>query len=653
MIKNLRIKFLLFFLTLISAAGVMIYTLYQSISDHAAMIRFETNVVQPLDHLATSALHVESRYLQQLLPEGRSNEDTVLEITQWRPEVQRIFAQLHREVDYDPAMRNIVEILQKDWDRYIETIQAQNRIGDAIIDNSKSVLVRYINAYQAFHKSLDYNRRLLFSQIMGQLTQNLNRQKNLFYFALAIFIISFGLMTTVLLGINRMNKKLQNYLYTKEEYQKQLDEANAKLSRYSKELEQEVKKRTHEALEHLLYHPLTKLPNRTNLLQQIENLDRASAALFNIDNFVAYNDLFGAEVGDRIIKAYAKFLRESIPLRYTLYHLQGDEFAIVETDPKHHDHFKKRIEEIAKKVYEFHYLDLNGDFLLHLSIGVAVDTSDALIKADMALKHAKKSKERIVYFSDTLIKPQQILANINMTKELSQAIKEDRIIPYLQPIAEAETGRIVKYETLARLIDSNGNIHPPKDFIPLAKTVKLYPEITRIIFEKALQIAQTYDIDINVNISAEDIKHHDTKESIIRHLMHSKAAHHLTFEMLETDEIDNYDDIRLFFTQIKTQGVKVAIDDFGSGYSNFAEILKLHVDYLKLDGSFIERLDRDEEAREFVRVINDLAHGLHIETIAEFVTTEEILQVLRELNVDYVQGYLIGEPKSIEEILAS
>jgi len=186
-IKNLRIKFLLFFLTLISAAGVMIYTLYQSISDHAAMIRFETNVVQPLDHLATSALHVESRYLQQLLPEGRSNEDTVLEITQWRPEVQRIFAQLHREVDYDPAMRNIVEILQKDWDRYIETIQAQNRIGDAIIDNSKSVLVRYINAYQAFHKSLDYNRRLLFSQIMGQLTQNLNRQKNLFYFALAIF----------------------------------------------------------------------------------------------------------------------------------------------------------------------------------------------------------------------------------------------------------------------------------------------------------------------------------------------------------------------------------------------------------------------------------------------------------------------------------
>ena len=653
MIENLRGKFLFFFALLAISALLMLYTLHRSLYDNKEMIRFEKNIAEPLNRIASLALDVESHYMFKLLPEDRRIREISKQKVDWQPKIGQIFTYLRQESRDDPALQKSVSVLEKDWNRFIRSMQKENKIGDAIIDNSTFVLVRYVTIYNAFRQSLEYNRKEIFSHFLKRFTQNQKFLTKLFYFAAFVFVISFFFMTTILYKINHLNKKLQENLYDKEAYQTKLNEANAKLSHYSEKLEKEVQQRTQEALEHLLYHPLTKLPNRTSFLRDTQNFERISVALFDIDDFGTYNDLFGSEVGDQIIKAYAKFLRESISPRYTLYHLQGDQFAIVETDPTQYENFKKSVEEIAHKVHEFHYIDIHGDFLLHLSIGVAIDRPDALTKAEIALKEAKKSGKLLVIYSDKLDRSKHMLRNITMIEKLNRAIGEERIVPYLQPVADIKTGRIVKYEILARMIDEKGDIHLPQAFIDLAKTLKLYPKITQIIFDKAIEVAQKHHVDISVNITTEDIQNHDTRVHIVQRLAKSEVASYITLEVAETEKITNLEEFSRFLKHLQTLGAHVAIDDFGSGCSNIFQILTSRIDCFKFDGSLIGQIDTNEEAKEIIKGINELAHDLKIHTAAKFVRSREIFDIVRGLGIDYAQGSVIGDPKSVEETFAS
>ena len=664
MVKNISLRFLVVFVAFLTASLLSVLTLQRMMRLGEETEAFHQNVTIPL---AKAERIVERLQVDTLLrnaptlahppdaagkslksdtnafPALLENVEASLRSLLGNDTYAGAIASLHHEFDTFLQKRNF----------YLERIEhlARKPKNEVLRQAIQKARLSYFIAYTNLTQSLDNLKESAMEAFRLHIQEERERAKDIFFIAMVVAAATLILLTLLLLEVNTINRNLKEYLEEREEIQEKLAKANKELAHYSEELENEVKKRTEEALEHLLKNPLTKLPNRISFMEKLQNVTHASVAIFNIDRFQTYNDLFGAEVGDRIIKSYASYLRHTIPYVYPIYHLQGDEFAVMETSRKSAETFLAMIRQAAKIASEFHYTDTNGDFVLQISIGVAIDQRKPLIKADMALKHAKNSNESLVVYDSDLIQPHRYLENVTMTKELALAIKEERIVPYYQAISRTDDGSVVKYETLARLIDSKGEIRPPIQFIPLAKQIRLYPEITKVIFKKAMDAVEAHDIHVSINLSADDIHHQPTRDYIIDRLALSKRSDHVTFELLESEETKNYEDIRLFIEKVKHYGVKVAIDDFGSGYSNFAKILKLKVDYLKIDGSFIRRVDTDSEAREFVEIMHQLAANYGIETVAEFVANESIYRTVREIGIDYVQGYHIDEPRPLESLL--
>ncbi|MCF6200968.1 MAG: GGDEF and EAL domain-containing protein [Hydrogenimonas sp.] len=615
---------------------------------------FNEKAVQKIDRLSTLLSEIDTGTFLTSLPINKklasiTDKERNIPLAESLFEQIRVFTLSNMD---EKSLLEHLNSLHEEWERFLKLrSKLTGSIKDGDLQKVEKLLPTYIIAYNNLSHNLS-DIKQHYKDIFDKYIENFKEQvKNSFYIGIIIAVSTLILLFFLLMEVNSINSKLQTYLEEKESFQRKLAYANEELKKYSQELEEEVKKRTDEALEHLMKNPLTKLHNRLSFVKRLEKNSKASVAIFNIDRFQSYNDLFGAKVGDKIIQEYAAYLRNTIPYLYEIYHLQGDEFAIIEPDRKSSASFLAMMKRVSELVSEFHYSDENGSFVLQVSIGVCIDEKQPLTKADMALKKAKNSNERLAIYSDSLIKKDRYLENITMTKILSKAIKEKRVVPYYQAICDTKSKKVVKYEALARLFDENGNIIPPAEFIDLAKQIKLYSEITKTIFDKALESAQKYGLHVSVNLSADDIHNPQTRDYIIDKLAMSNFSDHITIELLESEEAKNYDEISAFIKRVKVFGVKVAIDDFGSGYSNFAKILKLKVDYIKIDGSFIRKIDTDQDSREFVEIIHKLASNYNLKTVAEFVSNESIYNTVLDIGIDYVQGYKLGRPIPIEKLL--
>jgi c-di-GMP phosphodiesterase len=157
---------------------------------------------------------------------------------------------------------------------------------------------------------------------------------------------------------------------------------------------------------------------------------------------------------------------------------------------------------------------------------------------------------------------------------------------------------------------------------------------------------QTTTHSYSINLTLDDILNQETQNTIYDLLKHTDAGNRLIFEILESEGIENFEEVSAFITHVKQYGCKIAIDDFGSGYSNFAYLMRLNVDYIKIDGSLIKHLDIDLSAQDIVRSIVEFANRLNVQTIAEFVSTASIYEECKELGIDYIQGYYLSEPQA-------
>jgi EAL domain-containing protein (putative c-di-GMP-specific phosphodiesterase class I) len=241
----------------------------------------------------------------------------------------------------------------------------------------------------------------------------------------------------------------------------------------------------------------------------------------------------------------------------------------------------------------------------------------------------------------------QYKTNIAMSAQIRQALIEHRIVCQYQPIVNCKTGVTDKYETLVRIQRDDGTLIPPNDFLPIAKKTKLYSSITQEVIYQACHTFSNRTEHFSINLSNSDILDPHTLTTIERILKQTNTANRIVFEILESEGIENFDEVALFITRMKELGASIAIDDFGSGYSNFENILKLNVDFLKIDGSLIKTIDQNPRHRIVVESIVDFAHRIGIETIAEFVATEDILSIVTELGITYSQGYHTGKPMSL------
>ncbi len=228
---------------------------------------------------------------------------------------------------------------------------------------------------------------------------------------------------------------------------------------------------------------------------------------------------------------------------------------------------------------------------------------------------------------------------------VKKAIEEDRIVPYFQPIYNNEINEITKYETLVRLIDENGKVLSPFFFLDAAKNGNYYLQITTTMLEKVFAIFRYVESEVNINLSYLDMaSEHVTQKLVTLLKEHPDVARRVTLELLEDEAIEDDTVFEAFIEQVREYGVKIAIDDFGSGYSNFQRIMKINPDYVKIDGSIIKNLADDPKSEVLTRAINTFSHSLGIKTVAEFVSDEAIFMKVREIGIDYTQGYYISEP---------
>lgn len=424
---------------------------------------------------------------------------------------------------------------------------------------------------------------------------------------------------------------------------KKFHQENQQLSKLKKQLEYIA-----------YYNTLTNLPNRNAYKLAISSFVSPVAFLVNIDHFKHINDFYGFGVGDSILSEYADFLKRKLDdlcPKANLYYLGADEFIAVlelgQTNDKELLH--KQIAEniiIATKNNKFYYREIE----ISIRVSIGISRGDRLLeKADMVLKYIKR-EARLSYleFHENLNLRLLMESNFKILQFLKAAVDQDLVEPFFQPIFNNSNNKVYKYECLARVKNEKGQYVLPADFFKVAKETIYYREITRKILQKSFQKFSENQFSFAINISIEDILDYTINDNIEElFLKYPNIAHRLTFEILESEEIRNYQQVVHFISRMKKFGCKFAVDDFGSGYSNFAHLLGLQVDYLKIDGSLIHDIDKNKNSRLVVETIVNFSNITGIQTVAEFVHSKEIYYTIKEIGIDYSQGFYLGKPEKV------
>jgi EAL domain-containing protein (putative c-di-GMP-specific phosphodiesterase class I) len=292
-----------------------------------------------------------------------------------------------------------------------------------------------------------------------------------------------------------------------------------------------------------------------------------------------------------------------------------------------------------------------------VSIGVVTypdlgeDTRQLMTHADAAMFKAKDlGRNRTHVYRPEDKDLEKMHSRLRWKGKILKALREDRIVPWFQPILDLHDNRVHHYEVLARMQDEDGKILLPGAFIEVAERFGLVGSIDRVIIEKAVATraelaAEGRNVSFAANLSGKDIGDEELLLFIQDKLRKSgTGGGYMTFEITETATIGDLNRATEFIRSLKGLGCKFSLDDFGVGFTSFTYLKEMDVDFLKIDGSFIRRLHENPKDQALVKAIIEVARGLDIKTIAEFVEDEKTLELLREFGADYAQGYLIGKP---------
>ncbi len=406
-------------------------------------------------------------------------------------------------------------------------------------------------------------------------------------------------------------------------------------------------------LRQLYYDNTSGLPNRKMLIEDIAHKIYPSLIILRIDNFHDINTFFGYSMGDDFLKFIGRRINLfNSSIKVKAYNLTGGEFAFVPDIKQTGDEALEKLRSIASNLInhmaEEKYIHQETHIPLNPFIGIApyFDGSDGLIsQADIALHHAISKKLTFHVYNNDDKDRIRYIDNVNILSDLNNALLNDRIIPYFQAIINNSNGKIDKYESLLRIIDAEGKPQLPGKYLEVARKTNLYHELTKIMIKKVFEYMELNTSSFSINISAEDIYNPDFP-SYLEEMMksHPWCYKRIILELVESERFDNYGFVRDFIRKCRKTGYTFAIDDFGTGYSNFSHLTKLHIDFVKFDGSLIQKIDSDPVTRIIVKNIAALCRELNVKTIAEFVDNEFILNTVNEYGIDYSQGSFINSP---------
>ena len=425
--------------------------------------------------------------------------------------------------------------------------------------------------------------------------------------------------------------------------------------------------------------PLTGLVNRRRFQMDFDRVirlanryQRRGALLFiDMDHFKYVNDSMGHQMGDLLLKTVAEEIHGLMRDTDIVARFGGDEFAVLMPEIDR-DAAVAVATKINARLKSLSIPSLDPSFRISTSIGVALfpdhgaTVDELLANADLAMYHVKENRRGDLYvFSEGERARERLQLYFYWKNRIDHAFAADRFILHYQPIINVKSGTIVHYEALLRMLDDDGSALPPQTFIAVAEKSGLIRSIDHFVLSKAItSLASIFgigsDVKLAINLSAFAFTDPEFLP-LLKHLISTTdvRTEQLIFEITETAALADFSAACTLIDTIRKMGCRFALDDFGSGFSSFYYLRQLPVDYVKIDGAFIRNLATNHDDQLLVKAISDIAKGFGKETIAEFVESEETLEMLRTYDVNFAQGYHIGRPRKMaaggrgQEIAAS
>ena len=393
---------------------------------------------------------------------------------------------------------------------------------------------------------------------------------------------------------------------------------------------------------------LTKLPNRILLNEHLSSQKNKVLVLIDIIAFSAINETNGFKVGDMVLKELGGFLESMYGEKYDVYHLDSDIFAIV-LPSEHQDKLQEKITQIKADIAKLHIITNNFNRTIDTTIGVAYQGEEnTMQKAELALNEAKNlGKNQIAYYSKDL----KIIQRIENTQHwggiLKEAIKSGQILAYYQPIVDTFSNEVYKYEMLVRL-QHEGNIYTPYHFLEAAENSGQLYDIFKFMFTTACAKVSESQVRLSVNIGNIELEQPDLIEFIQKTIDTFNAdISKISLEILEYNSISEHLYVKDKIIALHDLGFEIVIDDFGTRCSNFSQIENLPISILKIEGRYIKNLDTSLNSRIVTETIFKYAQKKGLKVVAEYVHSKEIYEIVKEIGVDYVQGYYFSEPKPV------
>lgn len=405
----------------------------------------------------------------------------------------------------------------------------------------------------------------------------------------------------------------------------------------------ELESKYEDVYKQMTTHPLTKLPNRQKLNEQLDSKGLKNLVLINIDSFSMINETQGFDVGDELLLQMGGFLFNMYDNEMDVFHLEGDIFGILSTNISTSE---EKFISIQQEINKVSFLLGGIENRLSVTLGLVMHEEGNLIqKAEFALKDARTlGRNRVSKYREDIKIIKTIQHNSIWSQRVREALEHNNMITYYQPIFLLETGEIKKYECLVRMIYED-KIISPFEFLDAARSSGQLYAIFKLMFENACKKTKEFSGRFTVNVTDYDLQEPGFMDFVEKTLIKFDTnIKQIGIEILEENSIINNEVIKERLIALHDKGMSIIIDDFGAQCSNFAQLIDLPISVLKIDGMFVKDLPENEKHQIISESIISFATRLNIPTVAEFVHSQAVLDKVKDMGAVYGQGFYLGEP---------
>ncbi len=398
---------------------------------------------------------------------------------------------------------------------------------------------------------------------------------------------------------------------------------------------------------------ITKVMNsKSQLLDYIQTAKKPLLVQIKIESFDSLQRYYGFDFSSLLESKLSLILEEKMnkKLKFkSFFMLDNGNYAFVKDYVDCDD-----IKILAQSVKEFQK-EINALHVQINTINYDVAILCCISYENNVYENVKYGMKQLVLHKQTFLLTNDIAQrihteaqnNLNILKKVKEAIETSNVVSFFQAIVDRDA-QINKYESLVRLVNKNA-IMPPALFLDIAKEGKYYTQITLCVLKNSFKALSEFDCDVSINLSAIDMENEEVREEIYKLLKNSsEKAKRITFELLEDEDMKDFEVVKAFIAKVKSYGVKIAIDDFGAGYSNYVRLLDFQPDIIKIDGSLVKNIESSKFSVSIVKSIILFAKEQGLSVIAEYVENENIFNILKELGVDYFQGFYFSKPSLLE-----